>query len=969
MDRIHEAYTLIRREDLVDIASTGYVLRHKKSGATLTLIENDDENKVFYIGFRTPVDDSTGVPHIIEHTVLCGSEKYPLKDPFVELVKGSMNTFLNAITYPDKTVYPVASTNDKDFANLMDVYLDAVFHPNIYREEKIFKQEGWHYELDSIDGELTLNGVVYNEMKGAFSSPDDVLEREIMRTLFPDTTYHFESGGDPKCIPSLTYEEYLDFHRRYYHPCNSYIYLFGNMDMYERLEYLDQEYLSHYEKIDVDSTIYIQRAFEEERESHRRYSIASEEDPKDQTYIAKSFVVGNILNPDLYQAFDILDYALINSPGAPIRQALLDAGICEDVIGGYDNGSLQPVFSIAVKGANPEDKEVFLSTIERVLEEQASGGLNHAALLAAINNNQFRFREADFGSYPRGLIYGLDLLDSWLYDEERPFMHLYGIEVLDRLRAKIDEGYFEQLIRDYLIDNKHAALVCVEPEPGLTTKEDRELAEELAEYKATLSEEELEQLVRETKELKAYQEEPTPEEDLLKIPILAREDLRESVRPLDLTEKEISDVTVLHHEVETSGIHYLDLIFKADKIAEKRFSTLSLLCRVLGLVDTEKYSYTDLSNEIFMRTGGISIRCNDYARHDRDYILTLECRAKFLYENLDDAMELIEQMLLHSDLSDDKRLHEIIMQDKSRLEGQMISAGSALASLRASSYFSRSAKVQDYLIGISYYEYLKDFEENFEERVDFFRQECQEILEVVLRKENLIVSTTGLDKSYQQVEDFLPDLLSKLYTKQVRITVPNVRCSGSNEAFKTASKVQYVCRAGNFKSAGYSYSGTMKLLKVILGYDYFWLNVRVKGGAYGCHGSFSRNGDFYFVSYRDPNLRATNEVFEGTAEYLRTFDVNDRDMTKFVIGTISNMDTPLTPSQRGMRAVTAYLTEVTMEELEKERYQVIHATQEDIRALADPIEAAMTQNIICVVGNEDAIEEDRDLFHSVRPLF
>ena len=483
--KMHEAYELLRRETLTDLHSEGYVLRHKKSGAKVALIENDDENKVFYIGFRTPVSDSTGVPHINEHSVLCGSEKYPLKDPFVELVKGSLNTFLNAMTYPDKTVYPVASTNDADFKNLMDVYMDAVLHPNIYKRPEIFRQEGWHYELEDPDGELRINGVVYNEMKGAFSSPDDVLQRTILNSLFPDTTYQNESGGDPKVIPSLTYEAFLDFHRRFYHPCNSYIYLYGDMDMNERLEYLDREYLSHYEAIDLDSGIRHQAPFTKPVEVRKTYSVSSGEDVKDKTYLSMNFAVADILDPVLYQAFDILDYALLNVPGAPLRKALLDAGIGQDIQGGYDAGTLQPVYSVVAKGANPGDLDRFQEIIRDTLREQAKG-IDHNALSAAINSAQFRYREADFGSYPKGLMYGLQILDSWLYEDEKPFLHMYGIRVLDELKQKLEEGFFEELVQKYLCDNPHVSVVVVEPEPGLTQKEEEALKQQLKEYKIQL---------------------------------------------------------------------------------------------------------------------------------------------------------------------------------------------------------------------------------------------------------------------------------------------------------------------------------------------------------------------------------------------------------------------------------------------------------------------------------------------------
>ena len=423
------AYEMIQQEELKGIRSRGCLLRHKKSGARVLLIENDDDNKVFSIGFRTPPKDSTGVPHIMEHSVLCGSKNFPAKDPFVELVKGSLNTFLNAMTYPDKTVYPVASCNDKDFQNLMHVYMDAVLYPNIYQHEEIFRQEGWSYKLDSPEGELQYNGVVYNEMKGAFSSPESVLDRVILNTLFPDTSYANESGGDPEYIPDLTYEQFLDFHRKYYHPSNSYIYLYGNMDMDEKLEWLDREYLCHFDKIEVDSEIRFQEPFGKMVERELPYSIASDESEADNTYLSYNKVIGTSLDRELYLAFQILDYALLSAPGAPLKKALTEAGIGKDIMGSYDNGVYQPIFSVISKNANAEQKEAFVEKIEEVLKEIVENGMDKKALEAGINYHEFRYREADFGSYPKGLMYGLQMLDSWLYDDEKPFIHIEALDV------------------------------------------------------------------------------------------------------------------------------------------------------------------------------------------------------------------------------------------------------------------------------------------------------------------------------------------------------------------------------------------------------------------------------------------------------------------------------------------------------------------------------------------------------------
>ncbi len=966
---MHDAYELIKEEELTDLQAKGYVLRHKKSGAHISLIKNDDENKVFYIAFRTPAADSTGVAHINEHAVLCGSQKYPLKDPFVELVKGSLNTFLNAMTYPDKTVYPVASCNDKDFQNLMDVYMDAVFHPNIYQYPEIFMQEGWHYELEHPEDDLTINGVVYNEMKGAFSSPESVLDRTVLNSLFPDTTYANESGGDPKNIPELTYQEFLDFHRKYYHPCNSYIYLYGDMDMEEKLDYLDREYLSKYDAMEVDSKIRLQEAFDAPVEIHREYPVSMEEEDEDQTYLAYNLVIGTALDQELYQAFEVLDYALLNSPGAPIRKALLDRGIGKDILGSYDNGTLQPIFSVVAKGASPSDKDAFVETIREVLQKQVDEGIDKLALRAGVNGAQFRFREADYGNFPKGLIMGLQCLDSWLYDEDQPYLHLHGIEVLDSLKEKIDTGYFEQLIEKYLLNNTHASVIVVEPKKGLTSQEDEQLKKELAVRKATMTPEEIHELVEQTRHLKEYQEEPTSREDMEKLPMLTREDLNPKARPLDLQTTTIRTVPLLRHKVHTNGIHYLNLVFSVNGVSGEDLGYLSLFAKMLGVVDTRNHNYSDLANEVNVNTGGISFALNLYPKPEHDYEFTLEVRSKFLYEDSAAAMRLIEEIILTSDFSDENRLKELVDLTKSRLEMQMNSAGHYIASLRAMANFSKTAKINDEIGGVGFYQFMKDLQEHFDEKKGILQKKCESLMEQIFTRDHLLVSSAGTPEAMISVERNLLTLLDRLPNTARLEQEAQVSCVHAREAFKDASQIQYVCRAGNFADAGYAYTGTMKILKVILGYDYFWLNVRVKGGAYGCMNQFSRNGNMYFVSYRDPNLAETIDVFEKTPEYIRSFDADERDMTKYIIGTISEMDTPLTPSQRGLRALGAYYMKVTDEDIQRERTQVIEATAEDIRALADPVEAALNQGVLCVVGNEDAIEEEKERFDSVKGLF
>ncbi|WP_283680958.1 insulinase family protein [Parablautia sp. Marseille-Q6255] len=962
-------YELLKQERLEDIRSDGYLLRHKKSGARILVLENEDENKVFNIAFRTPPADSTGVAHILEHSVLCGSRLFPAKDPFVELVKGSLNTFLNAMTYPDKTMYPVASCNDKDFCNLMHVYLDAVFYPNIYKKEEIFRQEGWSYQLGSPEDELIYNGVVYNEMKGAFSSPEDVLEREIMNSLFPDTAYGVESGGDPKCIPDLTYEEFLDFHRRYYHPSNSYIYLYGNMDVQERLAWLDREYLDNFEYKQVDSAIRRQEPFQAPIEVFRKYPVTESDELEDSTYLSYNTVVGTSLDVELSNAFAVLEYALLSAPGAVLKQALLDAGIGNDIMSSYDSGIYQPVFSIIAKNANRRDLARFQEVIRTTLAQVAREGIDRNVLLAGINAMEFKAREADYGSYPKGLMYGLDLFDSWLYDENMPFDYL-KFDVYETLRRRTQEDYYEELIRTYLLENPHTSCVIVEPERGLTARTGEAVRKKLEAYRASLTDEQVQELIEKTAKLRQFQETPSTLGELEKIPMLSREDIGRRAASLYNTEYHWNGTTVLHHNIFTNGIAYLDLLFDISRIAREDIPYLGVLKAVLGMVDTEHYTYQNLNSEILINTGGISAGLNVYPvlPEGEELRAFVGLRARVLYDKLPFAFEMAEEILLHSSLEQDKRLYEILARLKSRLSMQLPSAGHATAAGRALSYFSQSAAFNDAVGGITFYRLVDDLEKHFEERKQELRSKLLQMMRQLFHREGLFVSLTCEEEGLARMRGPFEAFLEKLPAAQDAVQDNRLRTEKKNEGFMTPGQVQYVARTGNFREAGFSYTGVLRIVKVLMSYDYLWTNIRVKGGAYGCMSSFGPTGDAYFVSYRDPNLRATDEVYEGIPAYLAAFHASEREMTKYIIGTVSELDTPLPPASRGYRSLGAYFSKVTQEDLQRERDEILGATPQQIRELADLVRAVLACQAICVIGNEDRIKQDQDLFTSIQML-
>lgn len=963
----------VLKEQVISIGSfqtKAYVLRHKKSGAKVALMENDDENKVFYIGFRTPPKDSTGVAHILEHSVLCGSEKYPLKDPFVELVKGSLNTFLNAMTYSDKTVYPVASCNDQDFQNLMDVYLDSVFHPNIYQKKAIFLQEGWHYEMDE-EGKLSYNGVVYNEMKGAFSDADEILFREIQNSLYPDTPYGVESGGDPQVIPELTYENFLAFHGKYYHPANSYIFLYGNMDMEEKLDYIDREYLSKYDVIDVDSEIRLQPAFEKPRRVELEYPVDEGEDLEESSYLSVNFSVGDNLDPITYVAFQILDRVICNINGAPLKMALLDAGIGKDVFSSYDNGIKQPSFSIIAKDADAAREEEFLSIVEETLRKIVKEGLDKKALQASLNSFEFRYLEADYGRYPKGLMYGLQMMDSWLHDDLKPFIHVDANETFATLRKMAETDYFEKLIEKYLLENTHKVVLIMNPKEGLLEEQEQALAEKLAAIRASMTEEELGQIKKDTEALKAFQDREDTEEELQKLPMLRREDLRKDAPKLYNEPRKIGDTEFIFHDVFTNGVGYMNLSFDLKDVPEEYFPYVGILRIVLFDVSTKSHTYGDLVNEIDLYTGGMTSNVSVTSKYHKPE----ECRcfflinSKFTYQNLDKVMELVKEVAFHSVYEDQKRLLEILQEYKTSTQQSMMAGGHSLAVARALAYENLPSAYYDVLSKLSLYRLVSEILDDYEKNAKGLIEKLQMLAKMIFRVENLRVDFTGAREVLPAFEEKISDLKKDLFTCEVMKGKFIPKLEKKNEGFMEPSQVQYVCRAGNYRKKGLPYDGSLKALKVMMGYEYLWMNVRVRGGAYGCMCNFGTGGESYFVSYRDPQLGKTVEIYQGAAEFIRNFQADERTMTKYVIGAIGELDTPMTPSAKGSFSKEAWLSGVTEEDLQRERDELLATTPEKIRSLAKYVEAFMEDECFVVAGNSGKIKENEKMFGRIENLF
>ena len=1009
------AYEVIAHEYLPDVGSDSWLLRHKKTGARVALLPKDDNNKVFYIAFRTPPEDSTGVAHIIEHTVLCGSRDFPVKDPFIELAKGSLNTFLNAMTYPDKTVYPVASCNEQDFKNLMHVYLDAVFYPNIYKEQNIFRQEGWPYEADSADSEITVNGVVYNEMKGALSQADDILGREINAVLYPHTPYQHESGGDPVNIPDLTYEYYLDFHRRYYHPSNSYIYLYGDMDMAERLTWIDENYLSKFDRLEIDSSIPVEPAFDAPVEAHCTYSILPEEDPAGKSYLSWNLaVLPDSLDVGRIMAIKILNYALCDAEGAPVRKALRDKGLGEDVYTIFESGIRQPYYSIVSKYTDPSRKEEFVSTIRETLADIAEKGINPRALEAGINLYEFRYREADFGSYSKGLVYGLNALDSWLYDDRKPFIGLEVGEYFDYLREQKNKGFFEKLIHECLLDNPHCAVIVLDPEQGLSDRLDEEMRGRMKTLADSLSSEQRQKIVDELAALRAWQQTEDSEEDKKKIPMLRREDLTRKaatilneVRTLSAagrdsaakgiavsaaknessasgsalsaaknnSSSEETSFTAVTHPQFTNRIDYMTFLFDIRDLPEKYIRCLGIFKTLFSVLDTESYNYASLGHEINISIGGLGGVVSGYNWYGPaekapkyGYRLTFEVSVKALHKNLKDVIRLIREILMTTNYNMPERILEVLEEERAGMRAGMASAGHATAAQRSLSYLTKAGVIMDMVAGLEAY---RTFDKVCSEP-DSIQDLCkllQEMAVMIFRADNLTFDCTACEEDIPEilaaVQDLAGQLNPPLQTEPDFFDPVPVR---KREGFTTAGQVQFVCCAGRFAAPERPSTGAFRVLRVLLGYEYLWNRIRVEGGAYGCMSSFTREGNAFLVSYRDPHLRRTIDTFKNTADFLRSFEADERTMTKYIIGAVSGLDQPMTPYVYGRYSLSSYLTGLTDEMLQKERDQVLDATPADIRALADYLDAIMDFNCLCVVGSDNKLRENADLFDEISKL-
>jgi len=961
--KIYNGFKLIKQKTIKEMDAVGKLFKHLKSGARLLKIEADDDNKTFCISFKTPPESDSGMPHIIEHCVLNGSKNFPVKSPFDVLAQGSLNTFLNAFTSKDVTMYPVSSRNDKDFFNLMHVYLDAVLMPLIYDEPKILQQEGWHYELDKKDGELKYNGIVYNEMKGAFSSPEQELDFQIFKSLFPDNAYGFSSGGYPEAIPELTYEAFLSFHKRYYHPANSYIFLYGDGKLSEELKFIDEKYLSKFDTIKVDSFIPLQKSFTKMKEVIADYAISAKGSEENQTFLSLSFVAGKGIQRDLSMAMDALSDILVNLPSAPLRRALVDAGIGKDVSASMDEYK-QNVFNITVRNANLTDKDKFKDIIFKTLGKLVKEGLDKKMVEGVINRMEFGLREGSQSSrIPKAILDNYRAMSTWMFIDD-PFPSLEYEKPLNTLKTALTSNFLEKIIDTYMIKNNHSLLLVLKPKKGLEDIKVKKVKEILAKYRASLSEADLEKIAENTKTLKKYQKTPDTPEALKTIPLLSLEDINTKSEKLEITERQESGVKVLYFPVFTNNIIYLRLLFNAAVVPQDLIPYTELLADILGEMNTKNYTYGELDTELNIHTGGLDSRVSVYEKESnhKTFLPKFVIDAKVMTPKFDKLLELETELVKNTIYNDPQRLKEVITRLFSRLESSVKNRGLNVAIYRHESYFSPSGKYRELIKGLSYYRFVAGIAKNFDKKSTEVIGNLQKVAALMFNRKNLMAGVTCSEKDYPVFKKHFTRILDNLERKLAKPIQYSFDFKTKNEGLQTASKVQYVIKGFNFKDLGYEYSGKLAVLRQILSREYLYNAIRIIGGAYGGFISLSRNGYVWFGSYRDPNLEKTVENYQKTIDYLNTFKADKRKMTRFIIGTIARVDRPLLPFEKGRVAMTYYLENTTSADIQRERDEILSTTPEDIKGMKKMITDILAKNILCVYGNEKRLESAKNLF-------
>ncbi len=947
-------FEVVKEQNVPEINSRVRLFRHAKTGAELLSVENNDENKVFGITFFTPPPDSTGIAHIMEHSVLCGSRKYPVKKPFVELIKGSLNTFLNAMTWPDKTMYPVASQNVADFYNLVDVYLDSVFYPRITPE--ILKQEGWHFELDEPEAPLNYRGVVFNEMKGAYSSPDSLLGRYSQEELLPDTIYGVDSGGDPTVIPDLTYENFKRFHETYYHPSNARIFFYGDDDPEERLRIVDA-YLSDFDPIALDQTIVPQPLFDAPRRVEHPYD-SDDENAKE--YVTVSWLLPAPTDIELSVGFSILDHILLGTPASPLRKALIESGLGEDTTGGgFENELRQMVFSTGMKGVQVGDSDKVEALVLEVLDQLATEGIDPATVEASMNTVEFQLRELNFGALPRGLALQIFSFYSWLYGGD-PIERIAFEAPLNAIKTKLASGehYFESLIQEYMLGNRHRSTVVLKPEAGYNQRLEAEERARLDQIKAGMSSEQIQMVIDETRMLRELQEASDSPEDLAKIPTLTLEDLDREVKRVPLAVSEVDGSRVAYHDLFTNGILYLDVGMNLHTLPQNLLPYVALFGKGLLQMGTETEDFVRLSQRIGRKTGGISpTTLNTQAYRKDDPVNWFFLRSKATVEQVDDLLDVLADMLLTVKFDNKDRFKQMVLEDKAGMEARLVPMGHIMVNRRLQAHMQLSGWAEEQMSGIAYLTFLRDLAEKIESDWPGVVTDLEAVRSALLKRDNMLCNITVDGDSWNIVKPKLDQFLQRMPDGDVSYQswTPDAY---ENEGLTIPAQVNYVGKGARLYDLGYDLHGSSQVALKYLGTTYLWDRIRVQGGAYGGFARFDPvSGVFNYLSYRDPNLLKTLENYDGASGYLSGSDLDKSELTKAIIGTIGDLDQYQLPDAKGYSAMSRYLIGLDDETRQEYREQVLSTTVEDVKAFGEALKAIVDQGDVVVLGSKESIEK------------
>ncbi|GEL67717.1 insulinase family protein [Marinilactibacillus psychrotolerans] len=965
LNQRYNGFVVTHLEKIPEVKGTVYQIKHEKTDATIVYVENPNEEKVFSIGFRTPSKDDSGIFHILEHAVLNGSRKYPLKDPFVELLKGSLQTFLNAMTFSEKTIYPVASMNEVDFSNLMDVYLDAVFFPNVLNNKQIFQQEGWNLKYNESESRYGFEGIVFNEMKGAQSSSQRRFIQGLEAALYPNTPYATNSGGTPLSILDLTWEQLVEAHQTYYHPSNSFIYLYGEMNIEEQLDHL-AEYLNEFNYQDISNKLIDLKGDSSLSETVIEFPIAEDEGKKKQAYLGygTKFSIEN--KYELLLAFEILDEILLRGNDAPLKKRLLQEGIGKNVFGWFDTSSTMPSFNIGVSQTDEAQKDRFINEISSVLERLVNDGINEATVQAAIASVEFQLREGDFGSSPEGLYYGINATEAWV--ASRPVFPTFKYEEsFSMIKEQLNEKYFENLIEKYLLNNENKTIAVGIPSTEIEKEEYKEEQNKLEQFKATLTEDDIVELIRENEKLVAFQTTIDSEENKRTLPNLKLADI--SQEPIELPlEKEIeNEIEFLYHELETNKLAYYNLYFNVSAISDSELPYYRLFTTLLKELGTSKYTSEQLSQEIAIKVGQISISNQVYAPDIDKAVHKIKVGVRTKESLIKESVSLVNHIMTETIFDDKNKIKETLGRLSSSVKQFLENSGHVAGMMRVNSHSSISGHITEQLEGISFYRFLTNLEENFDGQYENIVEQMENIAHKIFSRKELTVSFTGEKALFNS---FKKEILTIDYPISESVKAINeYKPEISKEAFTNSNSVVYVSKGSNLNLIGEEVSGYLSVTNSILNLEYLWEKLRVVGGAYGGGMSLSSSGNIVFYSYRDPNISTTLNTYDKVSDFIQNLELSNLALERFIIGTIAKMDRPMNARMKGNASDANHFQLISEAKRKQRRKEILNTTLNDIKTTSEIFNKLRSLESTCVIGNGRIIEENSAEFDYKEGLF